>query len=330
MNISSLPNNKGALLLRRAAANPTVQNTPFRGRSAINWPTVTLSPQAQTQLQTPTITRSGPETLQLFGGDRKTAIGTLIASGAKGENPDTSFFQDVFRKLFGGTKTKSKRISPTQTIGTKFKVKNFNLKELRLTTQAPGEGGAQVLRHIDFKTQAPTGGTAQIKDIGGVIAKGTPKRVFEQNVQYPAAGRQGKVVNHYFDPKTGQPFLRTTEVADRLETTKLGDVRSHKNKRTDRQIELLNADGDPTRRYVFDYGSKNIRLENLNSQGEVTSSYKLSKKTDFFDTVAQLSQNSPSARAAAAQALLNAPSQFGAVGGGGRSFLDRFAHLAQH
>jgi hypothetical protein len=242
---------------------------------------------------------TGVQNLQLFGGDRKTAIGTLIASGAKAENPDVGFVGDVFRKLFGGTKTKTKVISPNQTIATKVKVKNFNLKELRLTTRDGND-----IRHIDFVNQKPGGGTAQVKDAGSVIAQGEVKRMFTQTVTQ--GGRS--IENNYFDPKTGANFLRTTEVSSRTETTKLGTVQSKKRKSSLRTLEVLGNDGKADRRYTFSYG-KSVRLENLDDQGQVVSGYNLSKKTDFFDLVDRLSQNPPSGRVAASPAF--------AVGGGG-------------
>lgn len=291
-----------------------VENTPFLRTPT--WAPVHLSPQAQNQVEKPS--RSGPQTLQLFGGDRKTAIGTLIASGVKGENPNLGFFKNVFRKIFGGTKTRTKRISASQTIATKVKVRNFNLKELRLSTK----DGATT-RHIDFSTRTPGGGTAQVKDIGTVIAKGTPTRIFEQSVQYPSRGQRGKVVNDYFDPKTGRPFLRTTEVAERIEVDKFGTAKSRKNRRTHRQIEVLGKDGKANRRYTFDYARKSVRLENLNPAGEVVNSYALSRKTDFFDTVSRLSRSAPSAKLAAAKALL-----YGGGGGGGRR--GARVHVAHH
>jgi hypothetical protein len=242
-------------------------------------------------------TRTGIQNLQLFGGDRKQAIETLIASGAKPENPQLGFFKNVMRKVFGGTKTSSKQISATQSIGTKVKVRNFGLKGLRLTTKG-NNAGVETRRHVDFKPSKPGGGQAQVKDIGTVIGKGTPFRMFEQEIKRPGGGRQGEIRNSYFDPKTGQKFMQTSEVANSFTTTKLGQVTSKKKKSTDRQIDLLGPDGKATSRYNFDYGTKRVTLQNLNAQGEVTSSYRLSKKTDYFKLVDRLSQNPPSAQQA--------------------------------
>ncbi len=251
------------------------------------------------------------QNLMTFGGDRKTAIGTLIASGAKAENPNVGFFGDVMRKLLGGTKTKSKQISASQTIATKVRVKNFNIEELRLSTKA-----GNTTRHIDFNKQNPAGGTAQVKDVGTVIAKGQVKRMFDQTVTRTANG-QTNIANNYYDPKTGQNFLRTNELTNRTDTTKLGTVESDKAKNSLRQLEVLGADGQADRRYTFSYG-KSVRLENLGDKGEVTSSYNLSKKTDFFGLVDRLSLNPPSGQAAAA-----APIAWGGSGGGGRGGMDR-------
>lgn len=251
------------------------------------------------------------QNLMTFGGDRKTAIGTLIASGAKAENPNVGFFGDVMRKLLGGTKTQSKQISAGQKIATKVRVKNFNLEELRLSTKA-----GNTTRHIDFNKQNPAGGTAQVKDVGTVIAKGQVKRMFDQTVTRTANG-QTNIANNYYDPKTGQNFLRTNELTNRTDTTKMGTVESDKAKNSLRQLEVLGADGQADRRYTFNYG-KSVRLENLGDNGQVTSSYNLSKKTDFFDLVDRLSLNPPSGQAAAA-----APIAWGGAGGGGRAGLDR-------
>lgn len=257
--------------------------------------------------------RNGVQNLQLFGGDRKTAIGTLIASGAKAENPDVGFFGDVFRKLFGGTKTKSKNISPSQTIATQVKVKNFNLKKLRLTTR-----DGQTVRHIDFQNQKPTGGTAQVKDVGSVIAQGQVKRMFEQELTTTPNG-QKQIENSFFDPKTGQNFLRTTETTNKIETTKMGTIQSDKAKSSLRQIEVLGPNGEADRRYVFSYG-QSVRLENLDADGQVVSTYNLSKKTDFFELVDRLSANPPSARSESVAPAFPA----GGVGGGGGIGLERF------
>ncbi len=251
--------------------------------------------------------RTPTQNLMLFGGDRKNAVETLIASGAKAENPKLGLFKDVMRKLVGGTKTSSKAINATQTIETKVKVKNFNLKALRLTTKGANVGNEQTVRHVDFAPTAPTGKKAQVKDIGSVIAKGTPTRMIEQEIKTAGGGRQAQITNGYFDPKTGQKFMQTTERANRIETDKMGLTKSHKDKATYRQIDLLGADGKADKRYVFDYGAKSIRLENLNDDGQVVSSQKLSKKTDYFSLVDRLSLTPPST-----------PSAVAIGGGGGR------------
>lgn len=269
---------------------------------------VVLSEQAQ-QPQG----RTNIQNLQLFGGDRKTAVGTLIASGAKGENPKTNFFQNIGRKLFGGTKTSTKRISGTQSINSKVKVRNFNFKELRLTTKGTNAAGAATTRHVDFLPKTPTGQTAQVKDAGTVIAKGQVTRMFEQEVS--RQGGLNKVVSNYFDPKSGAQFLKTTETGNRVETSKMGTIGIDQNRGTDRTIEVLNGEGQTTKKYVFDYGSKRVSLQNLNADGSVASTYRLSKKTNFGKLVEQLSQNSPGSRAARAA--------FGGrvvSGGGGRRF----------
>lgn len=275
-------------------APPAVANNPVRGGAGM------------VDISQPQPERTGVQNLQLFGGDRKTAIGTLIASGAKAENPDVGFFGDIFRKIFGGTKTKSKQISPTQTIETKVRVKNYNLEELRLSTR-----DGNTIRHVDFTNQNPAGGTAQVKDVGTVIAKGTVKRMFEQEITHTPGG-QTKIENNYFDPKTGSNFLRTSEQTSSTETTKMGTVQSKKQGSSYRTIEVLGADGKADSRYVFNYG-QSVRLENLDDQGHVTSSYNMSKKTDFFDLVDRLSLNPPSKPAVA-------PNFAGlSVGGGGRA-----------
>ena len=139
--------------------------------------------------------RTPTQNLMLFGGDRKNAVETLIASGAKAENPKLGLFKDVMRKLVGGTKTSSKAISATQTIETKVKVKNFNLKALRLTTKGAGVGNEQTVRHVDFAPTAPTGKKAQVKDIGSVIAQGTPTRLIEQEIKPAGRPRSPTVIS---------------------------------------------------------------------------------------------------------------------------------------
>ena len=237
----------------------------------------------------------------LFGGDRKKAIETLVASGAKPENPKVGFFKNILRKFAGGkTKTVAKPISAEQTITSKVKVKNFQVKDLRLTTQGKKEGNRETLRHTDFNPQTPAGKKAQVKDVGTVIGKGTAKRMFEQNVEHPHQGEPGRIKNSYFDPKTGQKFLQTSEIAGNIEKDKFGTIKSHKDSNTYRQIDLLGADGKADSRYVFDYRARSIRLENLNDDGQITGTKKLSSKTDYFKLVDQLSFQPPSSRVVAA------------------------------
>ncbi|MCA9781277.1 MAG: hypothetical protein KC800_31370 [Candidatus Eremiobacteraeota bacterium] len=290
---------------------PVNRLTAFRPTAPV---VPTPAPAPATPAQPAAPARSGVENLQLFGGDRKTAIGTLIASGAKAENPDVGFFGDVLRKIFGGTKTKSKQISPTQTITSKVRVKNFNLEELRLSTK-----DGNTTRHIDFGNQKPGGGTAQVKDAGTVIAQGQVERMFEQTVTAAPGGR--KIENNYFDPKTGQNFLRTTEVSSSTETTKMGTVQSKKAKSSLRTIEVLGADGEADRRYTFSYG-RSVKLENLDDQGKVVSTYNMAKGTDFFGLVDRLSTSPPSGRTTATPVF--------AGGGGGREFLGARSLMNAH
>lgn len=239
--------------------------------------------------------RSGPQNLMLFGGDRKQAIETLVASGAKAENPKVGFFQNILRKFAGGkTKTVNKPISASQSITSKVKVKNFKVQDLRLTTKGAREGNQETVRHIDFNPTTPTGKTAQVKDVGTVIGKGTAKRMFEQQIEHPHQGEPGRIKNSYFDPKTGQKFMQTSEVSSRIDKDKAQTWKSHKDRNTYRQIDLLGSDGKADQRYVFDYGAKSIRLENLNDRGEVVGTQKLSKKTDYWKLVNQLSLKPPS------------------------------------
>lgn len=252
--------------------------------------------------------RSGPQNLMLFGGDRKKAIETLVASGAKAENPKLGFFKNILRKFAGGkTKTVNKPISAEQSITSKVKVKNFNVKDLRLTTQGKREGNHETVRHIDFNPQTPKGKTAQVKDVGTVIGKGTAKRMFEQNIEHPHQGEPGRIKNSYFDPKTGQKFLQTSEVSGHIEKDKFQTWKSHKDRNTYRQIDVLGADGKADQRYIFDYGAKSIRLEGLNDAGEVVSTQKLSSKTDYFKLVNQLSLAPPSSKAPPAPQATPAP-----------------------
>ncbi|MFN8607517.1 MAG: hypothetical protein U0931_08295 [Vulcanimicrobiota bacterium] len=240
--------------------------------------------------------RTGPQNLMLFGGDRKQAIESLIASGAKPENPKLGFFKNILRKFAGGkTKTVTKPISANQSITSKVKVKNFQVKDLRLTTQAKKEGNNETLRHIDFNPITPTGKKAQVKDVGTVIGKGTVRREFEQEIEHPHQGEPGRIKNSYYDPKTGKKFLQTSEVASNIEKDKFGTVKSHKDRNTYRQIDLLDSQGKADKRYIFDYGAKSIRLEDLDASGQITSTQKLSSKTDYFKLVDQLSNQPPSA-----------------------------------
>lgn len=242
--------------------------------------------------------RSGPQNLMLFGGDRKQAIETLVASGAKAENPKVGFFKNILRKFAGGkTKTVAKPISANQTITSKVKVKNYQVKDLRLTTQGKKEGNHETIRHIDFNPATPTGKKAQVKDVGTVIGKGSARRMFEQDIENPHQGEPGRIKNSYYDPKTGKKFLQTSEVAANIEKDKFGTVKSHKDRNTYRQIDLLDGEGKADKRYVFDYGAKSIRLEDLDGSGQVTSVQKLSSKTDYFKLVDQLSNTPPSSAA---------------------------------
>lgn len=245
--------------------------------------------------------RSGPQNLMLFGGDRKNAVETLIASGAKPENPKLPWHKNLLRKFAGSkTKTASKQISPEQTITSKVRVKNFNVRELRLTTQGEKNGNQETLRHVDFHRAAPNGKQAQVKDIGSVIAQGQVKRMSEQNITHPGQGEPGRIKTSYFDPKSGQKFMQTSEVSPRIEKDKFGAYRSKKEKTTYRQIDLLNQEGKANQRYVFDYAARSVRLEQLNDQGEVSSSRNLSRKTDYWKLVDQLSTRPPSSQVAAA------------------------------
>lgn len=253
---------------------------------------VDLSAEAQTAGL-----RSGPDNLRLFGGDRKRAIETLIASGAKAENPQLPFFKNVLRKFAGDkTKTVNKPISAEQNIATEVKVKNFRLKGLRLSTRQV-DGDKINLRHVDFAPTTPGGRRAQVKDVGTVIGKGRAKRLTEQEVTRPREGQVGRIRNSYFDPKTGQKFLQTNEESPRIEKNKMGTFRSKKSAETRRQIELLNAEGKVNQRYSFDYGKKDYRLESLGADGQVTGSEQLSRRTDYWKLLNRLSLNPPSRNA---------------------------------
>jgi hypothetical protein len=232
-----------------------------------------------------------------FGGDRKQAVETLVASGAKAENPEVGFVKDVFRKLgLGGDKTVSKDISADQTVSTKVKTRNYNLLDLRLTTRGTSAEGHETRRHTDLETDGMGDGgwTAQVKDAGKVIGKGTPTRMFEQNIKHGAPGEQSEITNNYIDPKTGVPFLRTSEQANWIEADKMGTVKSHKNSQTYRQIEMLGANGKTDQRYVFDYANKSIRLEFLDGNGQLTGRRPMSKDTDYWGLVDRLSLTPPS------------------------------------
>lgn len=319
---SALSTNDGVNRILSDILGPRASTSGNAGSAAFNFaqgqsPAAASSPAADLAAS-----RTPVQNLMAFGGDRKTAVGTLIASGAKAENPDLGFFKDAMRKIVGGTKTTSKKISASQKISTKVKVKNFNLKALRLTTKGAPVGNEQTVRHVDFAPTAPQNGkTAQVKDIGTVIAKGTPTRMIEQDIRQATPGQQAQVTNSYFDPKSGQRFMETTERANRIETDKMGLTKSHKDKATYRQIEMLGTDGKADQRYVFDYGAKSVRLESLGDDGQVTSSQKLSKKTDYFGLVDRLSMNPPSAAASSAAAGVGA-----VAGGGGGGRLDN-AHV---
>ena len=237
------------------------------------------------------------QNLMKFGGDRKQAVETLIASGAKAENPDVGFVKDVFRKLgLGGDKTVSKEISPDQTISSKVKTRNYNLLDLRLTTRGTSAEGHETRRHTDLETDGMGDGgwTAQVKDAGKVIGKGTPTRMFEQDIKHGAPGERSEITNNYIDPKTGVSFLRTSEQANWIEADKMGTVKSHKNNQTYRQIEMLGANGKTDQRYVFDYANKSIRLEFLDDNGQLTGSQPMAKGTDYWGLVDRLSLAPPS------------------------------------
>ena len=74
-------------VLRQLPAEPGL---PVNRLTILRPTTPVPTPQPATPAPQPaTPQRSGVENLQLFGGDRKTAIGTLIASGAKAEAAPT-------------------------------------------------------------------------------------------------------------------------------------------------------------------------------------------------------------------------------------------------
>lgn len=250
------------------------------------------NPQARVDLsaEAKAAQRKPGQALKQAGGDRLQAVQTLVKSGAKAENPKLNIFKDIARKLFGGTTTKTKHISPQQSINTSVKNRNFKLKRLRLTTRDQAPGADQVLRHVDLHPQTPGGGRAQVKDIGTVIAKGEAKNILEQRVNHPKDGQQGEIKNNFFDPVSGRNYLRTYESADRLFTDKAGTVKSGEGANTYRQIDVVNNRGDASQRYVFDYAKKNFVFQNLNSEGEVTNSYNISQKTNYHDLVRKLAE----------------------------------------
>ena len=102
-------------------------------------------------------TRTPTENLLMFGTDRKKVIETLQASGAKGENPKLGFFKNLGRKflgLFGKDETETKQVGPDQSLKFKFKLKNYELKNLTLRTE---DKENRIKRAIDFSTRRPNG-----------------------------------------------------------------------------------------------------------------------------------------------------------------------------
>lgn len=238
----------------------------------------------------------GLAALQQFGGDRKQALQTLVASGARAENPKLPWFKNVLR-LFAGDKSKTvnKAISQKQSLNTKVKVKNFHLKKLRLTTLDHQHGRTTEVRHIDFATRTPKGKKGEVKDIGQILAAGKVTRMVDQYVRKPKDGDKGTIDNKYFDPKTGQNFMQTHEVAQEIEKDKNGTYKSHKNKQTYREINLFDGEGRMDARFVFDYGGGSIRREVFDDQGKVVESTPLGKHTDYWKMVDELSLTPPSA-----------------------------------
>jgi hypothetical protein len=286
------------------------QGAAGAGQSAPTAPVVPLNfPAYQAPVDTFTASdatrlsglRSGTDNLRLFGGDRKTAVETLIASGAKAENPKVGFVKNIFRKVFGGTTNTTKDISAKQKIETNVKNKNFHVEDLRLSTVGQQDYNSKTVRHIDFKPVTPEGRAAEVKDIGTVIAKGTPIREFEQNIEFPGAGQNGNVTSGYFDPKTGKKFLQTSETGPQINQDKLGAYHAADSKQTSRQIDLLNGDGQATQRYVF--GNTGNRLENLSADGSVSSSSPLGRGVNYSSLVDSLSKTPPSVQAEQQAAL---------------------------
>lgn len=249
---------------------------------------------------------SGPQVLQQFGGDRlKLVQKALAASGGKApQNPEVPWYGKLLMPFIGDKrKTVSKDFGPDQTVTTKFKVKKFKLDNVRLTTR---EG--LTLRHVDFPNTRPsTGKRGQVKDVGEIIAKGQPTRMFTQEVRRPQNGQQGEIKNTYFDPKTGQPFLKTLERSNQQGEDKFQTVKSLKGKQTYREIDVLGGNGQVTGRYVFDYGQKQQFHQAFDEQGKLTRTTRLPKKADYFKTVDLLSKQPPSSAAPAPQVAVPQP-----------------------
>jgi hypothetical protein len=122
--------------------------------------------------------------------------------------------------------------------------------------------------------------------------------VFEQEVRRPQAGQPGRIKNTYFDPKTGQPFLKTREFSRKQRETDFHTVRSVKGPQTLREIRVLGEGGRTSERYVFDYGNKRYYHRTYDAQGAPVKTDRLPKGTDYFKTVDRLSHQPPSSRAA--------------------------------
>lgn len=297
MKIQGLLNISGIGRIDLGRYQPVLKGSPEPGPQPKPTPTRPMAPAPRPR---PT---QNQVNLLTFGGDRKQVVETLIASGAKGENPKVGFFGNVFRKIFGGTTTKKKQIGPNQTLTTKVRNKNFQVKELRLSTRDGGK-----TRHIDFHP-----GEAQVKDIGQVLARGEVKRMFSQDLSRDARGRT-VITSEYFEPKTGRQFARVTEASRGVDVTKFGTVESEKKSDTFRQIELLGPDGRTSSRYLFDHASRNYRFERFDSNGQVASSYRLSSKMNFHKLVDRLTYRAPS----------------GAIAGGGGGRRGPRTHVAHH